>query len=34
MLRSEDLGVHYEAIGVLGNLVHSSQVGEAVAATP
>lgn len=27
MLRSEDMGVHYEAVGVLGNLVHSSQVG-------
>lgn len=25
MLRSEDSGVHYEAVGVLGNLVHSSQ---------
>lgn len=25
MLRSEDPGVHYEAVGVLGNLVHSSQ---------
>lgn len=25
MLRSEDAGVHYEAVGVLGNLVHSSQ---------
>jgi hypothetical protein len=27
MLRSEDVGVHYEAVGVIGNLVHSSQVG-------
>lgn len=26
MLRSEDSGVHYEAVGVIGNLVHSSQV--------
>jgi hypothetical protein len=26
MLRSEDMGVHYEAVGVIGNLVHSSQV--------
>ena len=25
LLRSEDSGVHYEAVGVLGNLVHSSQ---------
>jgi hypothetical protein len=25
MLWSEDSGVHYEAVGVLGNLVHSSQ---------
>jgi hypothetical protein len=25
MLRSEDSGVHYEAVGVIGNLVHSSQ---------
>lgn len=25
MLCSEDQGVHYEAVGVLGNLVHSSQ---------
>lgn len=25
MLRSEDQGVHYEAVGVIGNLVHSSQ---------
>ncbi len=25
MLRSEDAGVHYEAVGVIGNLVHSSQ---------
>ena len=25
MLRSEDVGVHYEAVGVIGNLVHSSQ---------
>jgi hypothetical protein len=25
MLRSEDMGVHYEAVGVIGNLVHSSQ---------
>jgi hypothetical protein len=25
MLRSEDPGVHYEAVGVIGNLVHSSQ---------
>ncbi len=24
MLRSEDTGVHYEAVGVIGNLVHSS----------
>lgn len=24
MLRSEDPGVHYEAVGVIGNLVHSS----------
>lgn len=24
MLRSEDVGVHYEAVGVIGNLVHSS----------
>lgn len=24
MLRSEDSGVHYEAVGVIGNLVHSS----------
>lgn len=24
MLRSEDMGVHYEAVGVIGNLVHSS----------
>mgnify|MGYP002787094418 CR=1 FL=1 len=26
LLRSEDPGVHYEAVGVIGNLVHSSQV--------
>ncbi len=26
MLRAEDLGIHYEAVGVIGNLVHSSQV--------
>jgi hypothetical protein len=25
MLRAEDVGVHYEAVGVIGNLVHSSQ---------
>ena len=25
MLHSEDTGVHYEAVGVIGNLVHSSQ---------
>lgn len=25
MLRSENVGVHYEAVGVIGNLVHSSQ---------
>ena len=25
MLRAEDIGVHYEAVGVIGNLVHSSQ---------
>eukprot|EP00798_Chlamydomonas_sp_ICE-L_P023164 gene23164-30372_t len=25
MLRSEDTGVHYEAVGVIGNLVHSSK---------
>jgi hypothetical protein len=25
MLRAEDPGVHYEAVGVIGNLVHSSQ---------
>jgi HEAT repeat protein len=25
MLRSDDSGVHYEAVGVIGNLVHSSQ---------
>jgi hypothetical protein len=24
LLRSEDSGVHYEAVGVIGNLVHSS----------
>eukprot|EP00271_Cylindrocystis_brebissonii_P023021 TRINITY_DN9210_c0_g1_i2.p1 TRINITY_DN9210_c0_g1~~TRINITY_DN9210_c0_g1_i2.p1 ORF type:complete len:701 (+),score=157.95 TRINITY_DN9210_c0_g1_i2:238-2340(+) len=24
MLRSEDAGIHYEAVGVIGNLVHSS----------
>jgi len=24
MLRSEDPSVHYEAVGVIGNLVHSS----------
>lgn len=24
MLRSEEAGVHYEAVGVIGNLVHSS----------
>ncbi|CAI6000458.1 unnamed protein product [Closterium sp. NIES-64] len=24
MLRSEDTGIHYEAVGVIGNLVHSS----------
>ena len=24
MLRSEDVGVHYESVGVIGNLVHSS----------
>ena len=23
ILRSEDTGVHYEAVGVIGNLVHS-----------
>lgn len=27
MLRAEDSGIHYEAVGVIGNLVHSSQVG-------
>lgn len=26
MLRAEDTGIHYEAVGVIGNLVHSSQV--------
>ena len=26
MLRAEDAGIHYEAVGVIGNLVHSSQV--------
>lgn len=26
MLRAEDSGIHYEAVGVIGNLVHSSQV--------
>lgn len=25
MLRSDDIGIHYEAVGVIGNLVHSSQ---------
>ena len=25
MLRSEDTGVQYEAVGAIGNLVHSSQ---------
>ena len=25
MLRAEDAGIHYEAVGVIGNLVHSSQ---------
>ena len=25
MLRSDDVGIHYEAVGVIGNLVHSSQ---------
>lgn len=25
MLRSEDTAIHYEAVGVIGNLVHSSQ---------
>ncbi len=25
MLRSADMGIHYEAVGVIGNLVHSSQ---------
>lgn len=25
MLRSEETGIHYEAVGVIGNLVHSSQ---------
>ena len=25
MLRSDDAGIHYEAVGVIGNLVHSSQ---------
>jgi len=25
MLRAEDVGIHYEAVGVIGNLVHSSQ---------
>lgn len=24
MLRSDDVGIHYEAVGVIGNLVHSS----------
>jgi hypothetical protein len=24
MLRSHDAGIHYEAVGVIGNLVHSS----------
>ncbi len=24
MLRAEDAGIHYEAVGVIGNLVHSS----------
>lgn len=24
MLRAEDMGIHYEAVGVIGNLVHSS----------
>lgn len=26
MLRAEDMLIHYEAVGVIGNLVHSSQV--------
>ena len=25
MLHAEDAGIHYEAVGVIGNLVHSSQ---------
>lgn len=25
MLRADDPGIHYEAVGVIGNLVHSSQ---------
>ena len=25
MLRADDVGIHYEAVGVIGNLVHSSQ---------
>jgi hypothetical protein len=24
MLRADDVGIHYEAVGVIGNLVHSS----------
>lgn len=24
MLKAEDAGIHYEAVGVIGNLVHSS----------
>ena len=24
MLRAEDVSIHYEAMGVIGNLVHSS----------
>lgn len=24
MLRAQDAGIHYEAVGVIGNLVHSS----------
>ena len=26
MLHAEDTGIHYEAVGVIGNLVHSSSV--------
>ena len=32
MLRAEDVLIHYEAVGVIGNLVHSSQVCPGISA--